>query len=82
MKAGSSAGRSRQHLFIPLTLLLLLILLANDCGESRVGIGRRLAPGGSLPSPSLGRIAVLGTFGVSPAKWPKKPPTNYINGIL
>lgn len=58
-----------------------LILLVNDHGKNQVEIGWRLSAGGTLPSPSPGRIAAQGTVGVSLGKWPKTSQPNDISGI-
>lgn len=81
-KQWASPGRRKPHFFVFLILQFVLILLANDHGKNQVGRGWRLATVGSLPSPPLGRIAVLGTFGVFQQNGPKKPPPNNIDGIL
>lgn len=47
---------------------LVLLLLANKHWGSQVGTGWGLAAGESCLSSPLGRIAVLVTFGVYPAK--------------
>lgn len=70
--AGAVAGAG-QCCFFPLTLLLGLILLVNDHGNNQVQVGWRWSAGGSLPSPSPGRIAAQGTVGVSSGKWQKSP---------